>query len=487
MLSGNRLLLATGVACLSWLCACNSSQHTKSVRTDKAAGSISARPQLRGGDPHAWLTQYGDNADSGYCDSALLLPLVKKQVWTKDYSSAEFSTTAPQTIVHYDGVLCVSAITPQLMLLDPRDGRELDNENVHQGEENDSQRPMIVSPFLHPAGLLLVRDESAKAYCLDIIGADLTKPPLWINDTSIGGEDMSCVAQDGYAILGGQGQTSCVSIEDGAELWSYPSLLPYPGKVVSRDGILVWFSRFGKVLAIKLDTGVLLWSLSLVDQISRVIVDDDNACIYLSRYDERLECRNLADGALRWEYTWRDTLSEDKRTQLLALTQAKYRTTLDRVRLFAESLNCTPGGLLVALVNGDAFLLDKRGNLVWRKATGFPVVTALTFQNAVLLLQEYSSVNETRQLGKYLPFMLTAPDWETYKKASDERKRLVQFDRFLVLGLEDGRELDSYELQRRVSTGPIPAYNMLTIGQEGDGEVRPSISALPWVDWKGSN
>jgi outer membrane protein assembly factor BamB len=482
-----QLVMVAALLALLLLAACDTFQQSDGHLKRKTALNLAQRKPLYGGDPQAWLTRFGDNADSGYCHADLILPLNPHPAWETSYSSAQFSSSAPQGMIHYNGVLCINSITPQLMLLDVATGGELFNENVHYSELMDTQTPTVFAPFFHPAGLLLVRDESATAYCYDLTGGKLSKDPLWVVHNKMGGEDNTCVAQGDVAVFGGQGQTRGLSITDGTELWSYPSLQPYPGKVLSRDGVAVWFSQFGKVLALELESGILLWGLNLQEQISRLIVDDQHGCVYLTTYDERLECRDLHTGELRWEYSWRALLSEPERTQLLARTLATYRTPLQRVQLLAESVNCIPDGLLITLVNGSAIALNMDGKPRWRKDTGQPVVMVLTFNNGALLLQEYSQVGDQRQLGKYLPFMFTPPDWKIYKDASDERRRTVQFDRFLVLALADGAELATCEMEKRISTGPVPAYNMVVIGQEGEKDVQPSVCAFPWVSWKGSN
>lgn len=444
---------------------------------------LPARPDHPGGDTQAWLSTAGNNADSGFCQAKLLLPLATQLAWSKYYSRAEFSAYAPQEIVHYAGSVCVTAYSPQLMVLDARTGQQTDNEVRFAGPFDSGTQMRLFGLTLHPAGLLFTRDDFARLYCFDLQDGKLQQ--RWLLDRFVATDDQVCIAQNDKIIFGGQGRIIGGEVEDGSQYWSYPVLLPGNGKVAARDGTLVWWAARGKCGALDLSDGRLLWNVALISRISRIIIDETNACLYLTRDDERVECRDLHSGELRWEYAWSWLLPPADRARLVTRLRSETQVPADDIMLRCGQLNCVPQGVALCLNSGDVLLLNPQGKLLWHTRTSKPLAAAVAFENGLLLVEAYARIGGRTQYSFFLPFMLDAPDWPGYRGASTERQQRGMFSRFSVLDLQTGHVLDTFEPPLDVTTAPIPAYNMVIFGQGRDADVQCSVMAYPWLEPRG--
>jgi outer membrane protein assembly factor BamB len=472
--------------CLAlWICTCAPGSRDAGPAKPKSKLNLAARNPLYGGDPQAWLTQCGNNGDASFCQAKLRLPLAQEPVWTTSYSPAEFSAVSPQEIVHYNGELAISASSPQLMLLDTKTGAKLFNEYLVEGHFGVDTRPVSQFSvlFINPAGLLLARDQLNRAYCFDMQNGKLAR--IWLNSDPGILDDRVYVTQGPEVIMGGTGRLRGVDIADGVEHWSYPALLPNQGKVLSRDGVVVYWSNLGQAGALDAGSGKLLWSLSPNSQITRIIIDDRNSSLYLSREDERLECRDLHSGQLRWEYRWAELMGRTEREQLIRRLRASYRVPVFDVMLLCRDICCIPQGVCLCLISGDVLALDDKGTLLWQAKVQQPITSAIAFENGILLMEEYSKIGGRRQLGQFMPFMLDPPDWPSYTQAGQERKDQGRFNRFVVLDNKTGAALSSCDPPLGVSAWPVPAYNMVILGMEKDGAVESSIRAYPWLEPQG--
>jgi outer membrane protein assembly factor BamB len=477
------LAVAAAVCMVLAVSACTAG--VRGANAAKSAGKLdlAARKPLYGGDPQAWLTHCGDNADSGFCQAKLRLPLAQVPEWTTVYSGAEFSRTSPVEIVHYDGELAISAKGPQLMLLNAKTGAKLFNEYLIEGKFDTNKNPQFGVLFIHPAGLLLARDQLNRAYCFDMQKGKLDR--VWLNNESGASDDRVYVAQGSGVILGGAGRLRGAAIADGVEQWSYPSLLPNQGRVLSRDGVLVWWSNLGQAGALDAGSGELLWQVSINSGITRIIIDDRYSTFYLSRDDERLECRDLHTGQLRWEYSWANVLAPAKREQLIQRLRAAYKLPRLEVMLLCRDICCIPQGVCLCLISGEVLALSATGDLLWQVKMPEPVTSVVAFENGILITQEYSQLGGRRQVGEFMPFMLDAPDWPSYKQASAERQKQGRFNKLTVLDLKTGALLSSFEPPLAVSCWLVPAYNMVILGMEKDATVESSIRAYPWLEPQG--
>lgn len=444
---------------------------------------LNAMPQLQGGDPRAWLSPAGNNQDSGFCQARLQLPLSTKPGWSKYYSRAEFSANPPQEIVHFAGQLCVTAYSPQLMVLDASSGRQLDNEVRFAGQPEDGLLMRLFGLTLHPAGLLFARDDFARLYCFEFQDGKLAR--RWLVDRFVANDDQVCIAQDDRIIFGGQGRIIGGDVADGTQYWSYPVLLPGNGKVATRGGTLIWWSSRGKCGALDISDGTLQWNISLSSRISRIIIDETNACLYLTRENEFIECRELATGQLRWEYRWSWVLPPDDRARLVQRLREEADIPADGIMVRCGQLNCIPQGVALCLNTGDVLALSPQGKLVWHAKTSKPLVAATAFANGLAIVEEYARIGGRQQFGFFLPFMLDPPEWPGYRAASDERKRNGMFSRISVLDLANGHVLDTFEPGLDVTTALVPAYNMVIFGQGSEQDVQCSIQAYPWLEPEG--
>jgi outer membrane protein assembly factor BamB len=464
------------------LCACGAGKSGK-----QAAGvpqlDLQARPVHAGGDQQAWLSPAGGNADSGFCQAKLVLPLAAKPAWSKYYSRAEFSAYAPQEIVHYAGSVCVTALSPQLLVLDARTGMQLDNEVRFEGQYESGTLMRLFGLTLHPAGLLIARDDFARLYCFDLQGGKLQR--RWLLDRFVAPDDQVCITQNDKVLFGGQGRIIAGTIDDGSQLWSYPVLLPGNGKIASQDGVLVWWSARGMCGALEIDSGKLLWNVALSTQISRIIIDEAHKCIYLTREDERVECRDLRSGEMRWEYTWSWVLAPDDRARLARRLQAEAQVPAAGIVVRCGQLNCIPAGVALCLGSGDVLALNPQGRLLWHAKTGKPLISGVAFENGLLIVEGYARIGGQAQLPNFFPFMLDAPDWPGYLAASEQRRQNRLFSRFSVLDVNSGHVLDVFEPPLSVTTALIPAYNMVIFGMGRDQDVQCSVQAYPWLEPRG--
>src|SRR5690606_23468818 len=111
----------------------------------------------------------------------LKLPLDDEPAWTHTYSEARFSGNFPDSVLHREGMLYVSARSSQILALRAADGQPGFNLDLYEHlpsaviRNNDEEFESIQ---LHPANLLYARDNLGRHYCWDLEGG--TPRRLWL-------------------------------------------------------------------------------------------------------------------------------------------------------------------------------------------------------------------------------------------------------------------------------------------------------------------
>lgn len=471
------LLVATGMLCAG----CD--QSGAEVRAAAATGEAQARAlpageALFGGDTRAWPTAAGDAADSGYCRAALRLPLEREPAWVCEYGS-EFSDAHPNSIVHHDGLLVVTARCPQLLGIDVVSGQRLFNVDVYEHLDRDLPES-FGSLFFHPRGLLVGMDDLGRHYCWDLAGG--TPERRWLGPPSR--TDSGFVVGEEAVIAGWQGSTRSLAIRDGSVRWSYPDLLGGKGVVLGADGTVVSWLSGSEFFAVGAATGELRWSdfsgVAGYRWASRAVIDDARGLVYFVLPDERVQCRLLATGELEWEHRWTDLMSQAARDALYA------DSPVGQVPLHATAAMVTPDGLVLTLVYGAALALDQQGNRRWVHETDFPVLGGIGFANAVLISERYLAPEFVGLISWLRVYCPAAIDWEQYRVADEQRQRTGMFERRVALDPASGEPLDYFEpdYPARVL---LPARDKIIIGEMTpvDGPAR-RILAYDWIAVEGT-
>jgi outer membrane protein assembly factor BamB len=475
-------LLAAAVALGLGLAACGPRGERKAAtgaagKTLKMAG----RKELFGGDQRAWLTNCGDNADDCYCAASLSLPLAPKPAWVHEYSYAEFSDFEPQQLVHYDGLLMVSARSTQLMGLSASDGALVFNKDVYRHLERDVRNEALWGLLLHPAGYLICQDDLGRHYCWDITGPSPVEQ--WVAAPAsqhVG----AVVALGGRVLVGWNRRLRGLDMASGEQAWSQPTLVWPQGTVLSRSGVVVWWSPIGRAGAMRAEDGTVLWQLNLNAAIIRMTADDWRERVYCVRYDEVVECRDLRNGELIWEHSWADLLSAAERERLGRESGFTELARGQPLVIPSNSPMVAPEGLYLPLANGQVVALDPDGHRRWVVRGKYALRSGLGFANGLLLGEYYLAPGMLLREPDLIPFQV-APDWQRFNEASEEEQRTREFVRYIVRDPANGEILSSCELERPATVGPIPAWDKIAFGQDRlrEGE-RARIVAYPWVEPK---
>jgi outer membrane protein assembly factor BamB len=495
-------------------------QKQAAVLAQLSADELQARPAYYGGDTRAWPTDRGNNCDSGYCAARLKLPLATEPAWEYSYSAAEFSARPATAIVHYDGKLYLSASSSQLAVLDAASGKLLMNRDVYAHENNDSSE-QIQRLYGHPQGLLLAQDNLGRYYAWDLLNPVL--PRLWLGSRRDIG---SGFVTDGTLMLASwTDELAAVDVLDGEQRWSYPSACDPGGLVLSHSGIEIWWSSTGRLYALHAADGAPLWNITTADMIDRVIINEHEQLAYVAYGSEYLECRSLADGTVRWQYSWVGLWSAAARERLLAEATrqvGEHTASLawTGVENVIDNLAALPeGGLIISLADGRLIALDAAGTERWRYSGKAPAYGMLAFENGVILGSVYAS--PAAYPWKRAVFSLTAPDWPRLRQVQQQQgqpepsnntgaaqpaapalgartangpPRQEMFYRLAVLDIDSGRELDSFEPELLPASSLIPAQGNIVFGEAPrywafTGVNQPGqrlrVLAFPWIDREG--
>lgn len=454
------------------------------ARVQPAAGEAAqaqALPQvepLYGGDTRAWLTPAGDAADRNYCAASLRLPLARDPAWVYEYG-IEFSSSPPSTIVHHDGLLVVAADCSLLLGLEAATGQLVFNSDVYV--HADAEGPEALnSIFFQPRGLLVGQDDLGRHYCWDL--RDGGPRRRWLGEPAK--TTSGFVVSDEAVICGRDLGTACLAITDGRQRWEYPVLTRGAGVVLGSDGTVVTWANGSEFYALRAGDGAPLWSyfsgVAGYGWAVRAVIEPAQECVYLVLPDERVQCRELTTGTLRWEHGWSDLLSPAARDELYAGTQ------YGQIPLHAAGATATPEGLVLSMAFGAVLALDHQGSRRWVYESDLPVLGAIGFDNAVLV-SEYFLAPEFIGLVSWLRvYCPDTVDWERYRAADEERRRRGMFQRLAALDPATGEPLDYFE-PRLPMRAVVPACDKIIFGEAPLSAEQPRrILAYDWIVAEGT-
>lgn len=479
------------LALLLLLGACSRPAQQAAPR-QQAAAPPSAQ-LLYGGDARAWLGPLGNMQDQSYCHANLKLPLTARPAWQYEYSSAEFSGLWPSTILNYNGTLAVSAVSPQLMLMDQRTGRVIANKDVYQRDSAfTGQQEAFFSTYLSPTGRLVAVDASNNFYGFDIA----TLARFWFHPTPRDGQATSALVTDAEHVYGNWGDARSwnlhsLGIENGRPDWAY-GIGADPGNLgltLSRSGILLVYARPNQLRAIRASDGMPMWTVYAAAEVSIAPIDEQGQRVYALLYDESLDCRDLHTGQLLWNYSWSSLLSDSEREDRMQRSGLRDVTPMP-LDVLSTAVCVGNDGAYVSLQTGDVLHLSSAGKLLWKMRLEAPVVSMVLFDNALLASQQYQipdvlEKNQTMpQTSSQDAFNLAKPNWSNLAPSKDVRH--ARFTRFAALSRSNGAMLSSVDTAVTSLSNLCPAGGMVVFGGSlrGKGALDKVhyITAYSWVE-----
>ncbi|MBN2080856.1 PQQ-binding-like beta-propeller repeat protein [bacterium] len=448
---------------------------------DKAASAIppkvnlAAHRLLTGGDNLSWPTSAGTAADANYCRARLRLPLATEPAWTFEYSAAEFSNQDTFSILHRDGLLILSAYSPQLLGLDVTTGAVRFNQSLYDYSAGERQTEYFDMIYLTPHGLLVGHDGPGRIYCWSL---DNDSPRrLWLSEET--GEGNALLAINDCVWTYWDGFIRCLSAADGAQELSYPALIQTTNVVATQSGTTVTWTTSGEFFALD-SNGAPLWSyLSGISGPAfsiTAVVDEATNAAYLKLPNETLECRDLTSGELRWSHTWADLMTDEQRIALFGSTE-------DALPPYAVSLAATPQGPVMSIISGQVLALDHDGNRRWVYRTNVPVLACLVFENGLLASERFLGPNHRGFLQFLTAFCPETIDWQRVQEADEERRLSGSFQRMVVIDPGTGTLLDAFEPELP-ALAITPAHDKLIFSERSLlGVNQHRVLAYNWLEW----
>jgi len=491
--SGRPLALPVCAFGLAWVAGCLAADEAKDSQTANPAdisvqqyvtppAGYDERPALYGGDPRSWPTPAGNAADSNYCDAALKLPLSRTPAWEFDYTPMQFSARDPVQLAHYDGLLAVISVCPQILALDVDTGRLVFNRDVYEHLNEDSPES-LTGLFFNPKGLALGEDNIGRHYCWDMLDGEPRR--LWLGPETggIGGY----VALADKLITSFDGEVLGFDVLNGQELWHYPKMGRRCGVVVSADGIAVAWSSSDiastcEFYALDTTSGAPLWSFVGGEIGWRggvwAVIDNSQGCVYLALPDESVQRRKLETGELEWQYSWQSQTTPEEREQIFVGER------FGSFPLYGVAPAVTPDGLVFCVLNGVVIALDQAGQPRWQYRTNVAVWGAIAFSNAVIVVEVFVAPGNGQDLSALRVFCPDTIDWGNYTSASAQDRRTKAFERYSVLDAATGAALDFFE-NAQPTAAAAPAHNLFIIGESAaTGSAEHRILAYDWLDWQ---
>ena len=496
---GLRLLpvLALLAATLSAVCSCNDApQHRKADAAPLV--DLSTREPLEAGTPRFWPTALGDVADSGYCKARLKLPLDPEPAWISLYTEAQFSAQVPDKLLNYDGLLIGSAASTQFIGIDAESGETVFNEDLYSHVDNVEGRGNLEqfhSAFINPLGLLVAQDDTGRYYCWDI--ADGEPRELWVTGNTDSAR-AGFVVHESSLLVNWSEELHSIDVATGVEEWAYPLLqrlhLQQGGGLASTtSGEAVSWSGHAGAIALSRE-GQLLWKTTSPDIVSKATIDESLGRVYLTySKSEKIECRNLADGALIWVHRYSDLLSTEQRERMMSEAQRiQPGTPFEPVIAESTELLIRPEGVVVfSTWSGQVIKLDRDGQRLWRYDAECPVFGWIGYENGIIAAELYLDPTRNRTFPILVPYSLRTPSWSTPVVEDDKPQRLGRRNaqrRYVVLDPDSGKLLDSWKFERLHRTGPVPAGDKLVFGFDPLDDVHSGgFVAYNWLEVEGSN
>ncbi|MDQ3024239.1 MAG: PQQ-like beta-propeller repeat protein, partial [bacterium] len=448
---------------------------------------------LFGGDARAWVGSLGNMQDQNYCRARLKLPLNPNPAWQYEYTSAEFSGAAPTAILHFDGKLMVSALSPQLMQLDAASGKVLVNRDFYERDSRSNQTESFSHMYLSPTGRLVANDNTNRFYCFALDGLER----LWTIRTQGGMEnEASPIVSDTERIYTTWGYPATwnvhgVDIETGAEEWMYPHAAEFVGGVtLSRSGVMLCFARPNELRALSAADGMPIWTVAAGAHVQLAPIDEARQTVHLLLEDETLECRRLHDGALLWSYDWSNVLPRELRGPLAektGLAKIGYRN----IELRDTGYCIGPDGSYLSALNGHVLHFSPEGKLLWTAKLGTVMGTIVLFDNALLATQFFahpitSDPRESDAFNQVVPEWKQVTPADTTKHASGVIPDRQAWCRISALDLRSGAMLSSMEPTTLANSNICPAGSKVIFGGFANGGSRRRtpkyISAYEWLE-----
>lgn len=453
---------------------------TGNAKANSPGHPNSSRLELNGGDQIAWLSANGDNADSNYCQARLKLPFATKPAWVQEYTDAVFSSRPPAEIVHYDGVLYISAWTTQIMGLDTSTGEVLFNKDVYFDSGSSERVKRMQALFLHPEGWLSARDNLFRVYCWDTSQQGLEEQ--WVFSTGIGRGGI--VAKGNRFFVGDKGKVLGIDIASGLTTFEYPSLFDNAGMLLSGTGMLIcWPFNGNKLVALEMATQQTKWVAFLDSPVFSTAINDSLGCLYALTQNEELTCLDLQTGAQLWKYSWAWVVDPAERQQIASQIPRNLR------ELRCSSPIASPRGVCIAAFSGDVLMLSPDGELLWHYEADSSIAAVVGFENAILVKQFWEDPDEWWQMW-LAAYNLKQPSWPLITAAIEKAEDLEmdenqpfptlgRFARIVALNPIDGTELSAFEPEEYPVGTLVPAYNNIVFGQTVGSRSRGRQRGLP--------
>ena len=401
---------------------------------DRDISHLTTGETFKGGNSRAWLAANGTAADSNYCSAELKLPLSGEPEWTWEYTAAQFSPLDVRSITHFENRLYITAASPNLACLDARTGRQIFTPPTHiqpRDFNSDGRSYLLNSVFLSSNGkVLLATDFSRNQFLFDVSGRRAVE--LW-NSVRAGRSGAFLIAGDQICL--GEDKSIVSRDFNGNLLWEYPALDLQNGNVLGGNGTLFSMNAGRELFANNVSDGSLTWSLLDDNQISSIVADDAVDCLYVTFFNEIIECRDQADGSLRWQYDYSHLLPQERREFLIANANERFNMGDGSPHSYANISNpiliAMPGGPVLLSRFGLAFRLSDLGQLRWINNDLMPIYNGMGFSNAILV-EEYYVVPELAEwpfLANMTLPMDREPDWPRYQESKpriDERIDLMR-------------------------------------------------------------
>lgn len=497
------VLAACAIAALASSAACVKDSAAEATAASAEAAHASAallkdRPHFGGGDANAWLTARGDLADSGYCRARLVLPLPRKPDWVVEYSPAEFSRQMPNALVHYDGQLLVTATSSQVMGIDVESGTINFNSDLYQHYDRDVPREEFRNLFASPNGFLVGSDDQGRYYCWDVLSPELRE--LWVSETSQ--PTSGYVATDDAVYTSFLRDVRRLDLTTGEPVWEVPTLDRDSGIVMGDEGTVIWWSWLaGKAIAFSAEDGRQMWRFAGPNIINRIIIDNAKAQCYFFLESEEVQCRDLATGDMKWTFSWAGLMDEKQREYY------KKKQKNDAFYFPVAQASVLPDGLALSLMSGQVYRLDDSGNLIWSYQSEGAIHTILAFENGLIVCEFYTAEAYSPWSPWYQLFSREPPDWNELAALKDDDtasedggvkvgdgRTKFEFGRTLVLSLDTGEVLDTFEPDLFPYTYLVPAGNKVVYGEilaayvyrgPHDNDAPRRILAYPWLEQGG--
>ncbi|HEY5682732.1 MAG TPA: outer membrane protein assembly factor BamB [Sulfuricaulis sp.] len=274
-----------------------------------------------------------------------------KQLWTADSGASSVKSAVVLTPAMYDNVVYTSDPKGRIRAFSINNGREL--------WETDVDRP-VTGGIAAGDGLVIVVTKKG-----DVIALDQNDgKQRWTSQLSSQSLVPAAVAAGVVVVQSVDGKLTALSTSDGRRLWRYErtepplSLHGTARPVIVADAVLSGFAS-GKVVAVHIESGKLLWELPvaqpqgrneverLVDvDVSPVVID---SVLYAASYQGKIIALDAKSGRLLWSrevstFTGMDTDTKniyltDDRSNVLAFDLRTGASVWKQEKLRARHLN----------------------------------------------------------------------------------------------------------------------------------------------------